>query len=65
MAVIAGKIKDLDPYLLPIIDEVLSLGKNGMIIKKVNGEEIDAKVHMVMSTGDIPQVTSNICRYSD
>ncbi|KAL0086416.1 hypothetical protein J3Q64DRAFT_1834229 [Phycomyces blakesleeanus] len=57
LAIIPGKPKDLDSFLLPIIDEISSLGKHGLIIKKFNGEQIKAKVHMVMASGDIPQVT--------
>ncbi|KAI9255869.1 hypothetical protein EDC94DRAFT_221325 [Helicostylum pulchrum] len=55
IAVIAGKVKDLDSYLLPIVDEVKSLGERGLIVKKHNGEIIKSKVHMIAS-GDIPQV---------
>jgi hypothetical protein len=56
LAVIPGKIKDLDSYLLPIVDEVKSLGEHGLVVKKYNGDTIKAKVHMMMATGDIPQV---------
>lgn len=56
LAIIPGKIKDLDSYLLPIVDEVKSLGEYGLIVKKYDGEQIKGKVHMVMATGDIPQV---------
>ncbi|GAA5804209.1 hypothetical protein HPULCUR_009696 [Helicostylum pulchrum] len=54
IAVIAGKVKDLDSYLLPIVDEVKSLGERGLIVKKHNGEIIKSKVHMIAS-GDISQ----------
>ncbi|OAD71018.1 hypothetical protein PHYBLDRAFT_148233 [Phycomyces blakesleeanus NRRL 1555(-)] len=57
LAIIPGKPVDLDSFLLPIIDEVISLGKYGLIIKKFDGERIVGKVHMVMASGDIPQVT--------
>lgn len=43
--------------MLPIIDEIISLGKYGLIVKKPCGEEIKSKVHLVMATGDIPQVS--------
>ncbi|OAD75291.1 hypothetical protein PHYBLDRAFT_64218 [Phycomyces blakesleeanus NRRL 1555(-)] len=46
LAIIPGKPVDLDSFLLPIIDEVISLGKYGLIIKKFDGERIAAKVHM-------------------
>ena len=58
VAVIPGKIKDLDSYLLPLVDEVKSLSEHGLIVKKYTGEEIRGKVHMMMATGDIPQVTT-------
>ncbi|OAD65553.1 C2H2-type zinc finger transcription factor [Phycomyces blakesleeanus NRRL 1555(-)] len=47
LAIILGKPVDLDSFLLPIIDEVISLGKYGLIIKKFDGERIVEKVHMV------------------
>ncbi|KAL0582365.1 hypothetical protein ABG067_007792, partial [Albugo candida] len=55
LAVIPGKPQNLDSFLTPFVDEVESLGKYGLIVKKINGEVIKAKVHMVMATGDIPQ----------
>ena len=64
IAVVAEKIQDLDSFLEPIIDEVISLGEYGLVVKKLSGEEIEAKVHMVMATGDIPQVTTKITRHS-
>ncbi|KAG2193041.1 hypothetical protein INT47_009291 [Mucor saturninus] len=57
LAIIPGKPKDLDSFLLPIIDEIKSLGEHGLIVERWNGETIKAKVHLVMATGDIPQVT--------
>ncbi|KAI9327116.1 hypothetical protein BD770DRAFT_334516 [Pilaira anomala] len=57
IAVIPGKAKDLDSFLLPIVDEIKSLGEHGLLVKKHNGEEIRSKVHLVMASGDIPQVT--------
>ena len=57
LAVIPGKAKDLDSFLLPIVDEIKSLDEHGLIAKKHNGEEIRSKVHLVIATGDIPQVT--------
>ena len=57
LAIIPGKPVDLDSFLLPIIDEITSLGKYGLIINKFNGERIISKVHMVLASGDIPQVS--------
>ncbi|KAG2193951.1 hypothetical protein INT47_003521 [Mucor saturninus] len=57
LAIISGKPKDLDSFLLPIVDEIKSLGEHGLIIERWNGETVKAKVHLVMATGDIPQVT--------
>ncbi|OAD74888.1 C2H2-type zinc finger transcription factor [Phycomyces blakesleeanus NRRL 1555(-)] len=57
LAIIPGKPKDLDSFLLSIIDEISSLGKHGLSIKKFNREQIKVKVHMVMASNDIPQVT--------
>lgn len=56
LAVIPGRIEDLDSYLLPIVEEIKSLGEHGLIVKKCSGEVIKGRVHMVMATGDIPQV---------
>ena len=57
LAIIPGKPKDLNSFLLPIIDEINSLGKFGLIVKKFDGERITSRVHMVMASGDIPQVS--------
>ncbi|KAI8968632.1 hypothetical protein BDB01DRAFT_733094 [Pilobolus umbonatus] len=57
LAVISGKIVDLDSYLLSIVDEIKSLGEHGLIVKKCSGEVIKGRVHMVMATGGIPQVS--------
>ncbi|OAD78838.1 hypothetical protein PHYBLDRAFT_73863 [Phycomyces blakesleeanus NRRL 1555(-)] len=64
LAIIPRKPVDLDSFLLPIIDEVISLGKYGLIIKKFDGERIVVKVYMVMTSGDIPQVTK-YCHHKD
>ncbi|KAI9329150.1 hypothetical protein BD770DRAFT_404290 [Pilaira anomala] len=55
LAILPGKVKDLDSFLLPIVDEIKSLGEHGLIVKNYDGETIKAKVHLVMATGDIPQ----------
>lgn len=56
LAIIPGKIVDLDSFLLPIVDELNSLGKYGMVVKKFDGEIIKSKVHLMLASGDIPQV---------
>ncbi|KAI8969555.1 hypothetical protein BDB01DRAFT_732242 [Pilobolus umbonatus] len=60
LAIIPGKIVDLDSYMLPIVDEIKSLGKHGLVVKRYDGEVITSKVHLVMATGDIPQITKFI-----
>ncbi|CAO3618584.1 unnamed protein product [Mucor hiemalis] len=57
LAIIPGKIVDLDSFLLPIVDELNSLGKYGMVVKKFDGEIIKSKVHLMLASGDIPQVS--------
>ncbi|KAI9476581.1 MAG: hypothetical protein EXX96DRAFT_507889 [Benjaminiella poitrasii] len=62
LAIIPGKPVDLDSFLIPIIDEIISLGKHGLIINKLDGEKIVSKVHIVMASGDIPQV-AKVCHH--
>ncbi|KAI9485884.1 MAG: hypothetical protein EXX96DRAFT_534203 [Benjaminiella poitrasii] len=62
LAIIPRKPVDFDSFLQPIIDEVFSLGKYGLIMNKFDGEKISAKVHMVMASGDILQV-SKFCHH--
>ncbi|OAD67741.1 hypothetical protein PHYBLDRAFT_174069 [Phycomyces blakesleeanus NRRL 1555(-)] len=64
LVIIPRKSVDLDSFLLSIIAEVISLGKYELIIKKFDGERIAAKVHIVMASGDIPQVTK-YCHHKD
>lgn len=41
IAVIDGKVKDLDLFVLSIVFEVKNLGESDLIVKKHNGEIIN------------------------
>lgn len=46
--------KDLDSFLRPIVHEFRDLGLHGILVKE-NGVEIcEAKVNLLIATGDIP-----------
>lgn len=50
--------KDLDSFLKPIIDEFKDLSEHGLVVRK-NGKIIcEAKVNLVIATGDIPAAAS-------
>ena len=51
LAIIPGKPKDLDSFLLPIVDEIKSLGEHGLIVERWNGERVKAKVLWSWLTG--------------
>jgi hypothetical protein len=62
LAILHGKKKpkDLDSFLSPIINEIRSLEKNGLVVRRFSGEESHSKVHLVLATGDIPQVSFSL-----
>lgn len=50
--------KDLDSFLMPIVDEFRDLSNHGLLIRR-NGTVIcESKVNLVIATGDIPAAAS-------
>ncbi|KAI8967320.1 hypothetical protein BDB01DRAFT_734017 [Pilobolus umbonatus] len=44
---------DLDSFLAPLVEELMSLSTNGMIVKRAGVEVCKARVHLMAATGDI------------
>lgn len=49
---------DYDSFLMPIVSELKDLETNGISVKTEAGDIINAKVHLLNATGDIPAVTA-------
>lgn len=58
LAIIPGpnKPKDLDSFLLPVVDELKDLERDGIVIRDGSTEICRAKVHLIICSGDIPAV---------
>ena len=50
--------KDLDSFLKPIVDEFKDLTNHGLLIRRNGREVCDARVNLVIATGDIPAAAS-------
>ena len=50
--------KDLDSFLKPIVEEFKDLSNHGLVIRRNGREVCQAKVNLVIATGDIPAAAS-------
>jgi hypothetical protein len=55
-----SKPRDLESFLQPVFTELMQLTSGGLDVVLDNGQEINAKVHLLTFTGDIPAVADLI-----